>query len=400
MSQYKSIVVDGCNALFHFYHPKIGFNFRTICRLVQTNCERVCDFLRSKGNVTYIVFDMNQHSAESKNLWFKRRQKEVENERRDIPINIFYIVIETLKNYERTYPNSVRVVTPKEYDADDYIAAIANEESNDHPLAEVAIVSADANFQRYKFKSNVKQIVIKRDNKMYYMEPWTTLKKRVYDNGPRLIPKKLLEEGIDLTRDNGPMMTMYTTPLSVRGTTDSFVLKYKSLYEVTAEIRDQAYCKLASEHMHEDVVEKFMSWDSASEKAILKLRKITLKGRVPSNNDLLANCEKAYDWVCEHDPYKMVEDNPNRAERTFARCAVLAEAVCAYQGHASYIATFGIFWDLVIYRYLKANPEKIRPRAVSIRDLPNEVLIEELNRRLALFSNSTPALVSTLPNEL
>lgn len=401
MSQYKAIVVDGCSALFNFYHPNIGFNFRTLCRLVRHNCEEVCATLLSHADVVYIVFDVQQHSAEAKNKWLKQKQREVEDERRVLPLNILHIVVETLKAIEHCHSDTLRIVTPLQYDASDYIAAIAAEESSASHGGEIGIVSMDAVFQRYKFNPNVVQIVLKRDQKMYTLQSWASQKKRLINSAPKIIPKQLVEDGIDLNKDCGPYMTMYTVPWAVRGTTDSFVRKYGSLYEVSGPLRDPAYGRLAITTRHEAAVEKFVVWDESSQQSILRIRTIDLlQGRKRSSTDLLANSNTAYEWLRKNDPYKTFEDNLGYAERTFARCAVLAEATCAYQEQSSYIATFGIFWDIYMQSLIKLLPQHPRRQPVSLIEIPNEVLLEELRRRLTDLPDKVIHMISALPATL
>lgn len=383
--KYHTIVVDGCNNLFSLYNPKVGFNFSSVCKAIRTNCRRFFDVLSSQADNVYIVFDVGQRSTETKAKWLSRRKREVETEQRNMPLNILYIIIDIMTQEQGSYER-VKVVTPNAFDADDYIAAIAHEEGVGFPEQCIAILSQDTDYARYDLPPNVHmcKLAYLPARKVQVMQ-WTPNPKQVLKKSARPIPAMLIEQGIDLERDSHSMLTMYRTPESVRGTSDSRVKTHKSLYEVTDFIRAEAYWRLATEEGCEEAIEQYMVWDEAKKEAQLVTKTISIKDKRQTERDTLRSCDLAYRLACMNDPYNELETNPHTAERAFARCAVLAEAACAYFNETNYTQRFGMFWKEYLKTVTKHNETRMSTPMVQkyahIQQVPNSILIAELKRR-------------------
>ena len=380
--KYHTIVVDGCNNLFSFYNPNVGFNFSTVCKSIRRNCRRMFDILSSQADNVYIVFDVGQCSVETKAKWLSRRKKEVKTERRGLPLNILYIIIDIMLHEQNTYER-VKVVTPNAFDADDYIAAIAREDGIHFPEQRIAILSQDADYARYNLPSNVhlcKHVYL--PGRKVQLIQWTPKSKQLIGKSARSIPPLLIEQGVDIARDSCSMLTMYRTPESVRGASDSRVKSHKSLYEVTEFIRVEAYWRLATEEGCEEVIEQYMVWDEEKEEAQLAIKTISIKDKRPSERDMLCDCELAYRRAHVNDPYSELETKPHTAERAFARCAVLAEAACAYFDESKYTQRFEMYWN----EYLKTLPARvpIAQGLAQMQQVPDSMLIAELKRRARL----------------
>ena len=168
------VYVDAMNWLGRFWSQRSGRQkpWRELNKL-QRNVKDFVNAANATGIRLTVVADDVSKSAEALSKWYKRREREMRTENRNMPLRIDFFLTEAFESH------GVRVLRPHNVDADDLLAALASNTGG-------IVLSTDRDFFRYvpairvsrEYKVTRGRLVLDKDE---YLEPRVSM--RIIDPG-------------------------------------------------------------------------------------------------------------------------------------------------------------------------------------------------------------------------